>query len=181
MTQNAAMPTLDESSFAADLERVSDTLGRIRLLIGRRMIARTAIANTVPGLELSHLDVLDVMQRIEGEVTVGAIAEGMRIDPSRGSRLVADLVSRGVLKRDASQEDGRRSLLVLTRLGHRLLAERRAVKAALLSDVLTDWPEGDLARFSTMFERFVEDFETALLKTARSDEETVAADADAQP
>lgn len=150
------------------LDRVGETLGRLRMLIGRRMIARTAIAKTAPGLELSHLDVLDVMLRIDGEVTVGAIADGMRIDPSRGSRLVADLVGHGILRRDASQEDGRRSVLVRTGLGDRLLAERRAVKMALLGDVLGDWSAQDLERFATLFDRFVRRFETAAVGVAET-------------
>jgi DNA-binding MarR family transcriptional regulator len=139
------------------------------MLMGRRMIARTAIANTVPGLDLSHLDALDVMQRIEGEVTVGAIAEAMRMDPSRGSRIVTELVSRGVLRRDASQEDGRRSLLVMTELGCRLQAERRAVKASVLEEVLEGWPEEDLATFSHLFEKFIGRFETTYLYATRAD------------
>jgi DNA-binding MarR family transcriptional regulator len=152
---------------AEDFVRISDTLARLRMLIGRRVIARTAIANTVPGLEISHLDALDVMRRIDGEVTVGAIAEAMRIDPSRGSRLVADLVARGVLRRDASQEDGRRSLLVRTELGDRLLAEIRSVKRSLLMNVLEDWDEQELDTFSRQFERFVAGFEAVYMKAAR--------------
>lgn len=152
-----------------DLSRISETLGRFRLLMGRRMIARTAIANTVPGLDLSHLDALDAIQRIDGEVTVGAIAERMRMDPSRGSRIVAELVTRGVLRRDASQQDGRRSLLVMTELGCRLQAERRAVKAAVLEEVLEGWSEEDLAIFSHLFEKFIGRFETTYLYAARAD------------
>ncbi|CDZ29516.1 MarR family winged helix-turn-helix transcriptional regulator [Neorhizobium galegae] len=142
-----------------DVARVSETLGRMRILIGRRIIGRTAIANIAPGLEISHLDVLDVMRRIEGEVTVGAIAEAMRIDPSRGSRLVADLVARGILRRDASQADGRRSLVVRTEFGDSLLAEIRAVKRTLLARILEDWPEDELNAFSVLFEKFVSSFE----------------------
>jgi len=172
MTPTAAQTTASPTDFAEDLGRISDTLARLRMLIGRRIIARTAIANTVPGLELSHLDVLEAMRRIEGEITVGAIAEAMRIDPSRGSRLVAELVSRGVLRRDASQEDGRRSLIARTELGDRLLAELRSVKRSLLEHVLEDWEDEDLKAFSHMFEKFVGGFEAAALKTARSDSDT---------
>ena len=146
-----------------DVARVSETLGRMRILIGRRIIGRTAIANIAPGLEISHLDVLDVMRRIEGEVTVGAIAEAMRIDPSRGSRLVADLVARGILRRDASQADGRRSLVVRTEFGDSLLAEIRTVKRTLLARVLEDWPEDELNAFSVLFEKFVSGFEEAFV------------------
>ncbi|WP_105381786.1 MarR family winged helix-turn-helix transcriptional regulator [Neorhizobium alkalisoli] len=143
----------------ADVTRIGETLGRMRLLIGRRIIGRTAVARIVPGLEISHLDVLEVIRRIEGEATVGAIAEAMRIDPSRGSRLVADLVARGILRRDASQADGRRSLLVATDLGESLFAEIRAVKRSLLAHVLEGWPEDDINAFSVLFEKFVSGFE----------------------
>ena len=159
-----------------DVARISETLGRMRLLIGRRIIGRTAIANIAPGLEISHLDVLDVMRRIEGEVTVGAIAEAMRIDPSRGSRLVADLVARGILRRDASQADGRRSLVVRKEFGDSLLAEIRAVKRSLLARVLEDWPEDELSTFSLHFEKFVSRFE-ALYVTAEKAQEPQLSDA----
>jgi DNA-binding MarR family transcriptional regulator len=113
------------------------------------------------------------MRRIEGEVTVGAIAETMRIDPSRGSRLVADLVSRGILKRDASQADGRRSLVVRTEFGDSLLAEIRAVKRSLLAGVLEGWEADDLNRFSTLFEKFITDFESVFLTAEREQEESL--------
>lgn len=146
-----------------DLARVSDAITRIRLLIGRRIIGRTAIANIAPGLDTSHLDVLDAMRRIEGEVTVGGIAEIMRIDPSRGSRLVADLVARGILKRDASQEDGRRSLIVRTEFGDRLVAEMRSIKRSLLGKVIEGWPADELNTFAILFEKFVGDFESVYI------------------
>ncbi|EUB95395.1 transcriptional regulator, MarR family [Rhizobium sp. CF080] len=155
LNQNTAVA----SPSPEDVARVSEMLGRMRILIGRRIIGRTAIANIAPGLEISHLDVLDVMRRIEGEVTVGAIAEAMRIDPSRGSRLVADLVARGILRRDASQADGRRSLVVRTESGDSLLAEIRSVKRSLLARVLEDWPEDELHAFSLLFEKFVSSYE----------------------
>lgn len=169
MTDTVLPITPAAADAVEDLTRISETLGRFRMLMGRRMIARTAIANTVPGLDLSHLDALDVMQRIEGEVTVGAIAEAMRMDPSRGSRIVAELVSRGVLRRDASQQDGRRSLLVMTELGCRLQAERRAVKASVLEEVLDGWSEEELAAFSHLFEKFIGRFETTYLYASRAE------------
>lgn len=163
--------TADNAPSPEDVARVSESIGRMRLLIGRRIIGRTAIANIAPGLELSHLDVLDAMRRIEGEVTVGAIADMMRIDPSRGSRLVADLVARGILRRDASQADGRRSLVVRTEFGDTLLAELRAVKRSLLAGVLDGWDPDDLHAFSVLFEKFITDFETVFVaaETAQQD------------
>ncbi len=183
MTSKNAQPDRPPHAPAEDAARIGDALTRMRLLIGRRAIGRQAIANIAPGLEISHLDALSAMRHIEGEVTVGAIAEAMRIDPSRGSRLAADLVAQGVLRRDASQADGRRSLLVLTELGNRLFAEIRNVKRALLDRVLEDWDEQDLYLFSVLFERFVADLESTYAATDKGSglQETNAAGVASDP
>nr|WP_065814790.1 MarR family winged helix-turn-helix transcriptional regulator [Neorhizobium galegae] len=174
MTSKSLLNRKSASPSSEDVARVSEMLGRMRILIGRRIIGRTAIANIAPGLEISHLDVLDVMRRIEGEVTVGAIAEAMRIDPSRGSRLVADLVARGILRRDASQADGRRSLVVRTELGDGLLAEIRSVKRSLLARVLEDWPEDELHTFSLLFEKFVSSYEEVFVTPEKSPDDALS-------
>ncbi|MGO7302031.1 MarR family transcriptional regulator, partial [Rhizobium ruizarguesonis] len=77
-----------------NVPRIGRIMARMRLLPGRRLIGRLAIQSAAPGLELSHLDVLDAGRRAQpaGEVTVGMIAERLRIDPSRASRVVADMV-----------------------------------------------------------------------------------------
>ncbi len=152
---------------------IGQTLTRMRFLIGRRIVGRIAIANVAPGLELTDLDVLDVSRRIAqagGEVTVGAIAEAMRIDPSRGSRLVADLVTRGILRRDASQEDGRRSLIAPTELGETLLREIRSVKHGLIEQMTDDWNAEDRQDFARLFARFVDGFEHVYQATDKTGE-----------
>lgn len=146
----------------ADIFRIGQTMTRMRVMMGRRMIGRIAIARAAPGLDLSQLDILEVVVRIRregGEATVGAIADAMRIDPSRGSRLVAELVSQGILKRDASQEDGRRSLIAPTETGEALLTEIRAVKHAIVAQATHDWTEAERTAFSHLFDRFLDGFE----------------------
>jgi len=144
---------------AADIAHISEVMGRMRLLIGRRVISRTLVDNLAPSLEISHLDALRAMNRIEGEVTVGAIADVMRLDPSRGSRLVAELVAQGLLRRDVSQTDGRRSIVVRTELGDRLMAEVDATKRRLLASMLDGWTEEELSVFAVLFDKFVSKFE----------------------
>jgi len=150
-----------------DVLAISHTMTRMRIMIGRRVIGRTAIAKLAPGLDLSHLDVLDVVHRTQGDATVGSIAEGMRLDPSRGSRLVADMVGRGLLQRDVSQEDGRRSVIAVTALGRRILEDMRDAKIAIIRDVVSDWPKEDVAVFAKLFDRFIGRFETRLSPDAR--------------
>jgi DNA-binding MarR family transcriptional regulator len=98
-----------------------------------------------------------------GEVTVGAIAEMLRIDPSRASRVVSDMVGRNVLRREASQADARRIVVVMTPLGKDLLAEIRAQKLAFVSEVVRDWPQEEIDTFSLLFEKFIGGYETIFL------------------
>ena len=139
-----------------DVLAICQTMTQMRIMMGRRVIGRMAIAKLAPGLELSHIDVLDVVLRSGGVATVGSIADGMRLDPSRGSRVVADMVGRGLLQREASQEDGRRSMIVMTPLGHSLLEEMRSTKLAIIQDVVHDWPREDIAQFAQLFDRFID-------------------------
>ncbi|KAA3514292.1 MarR family winged helix-turn-helix transcriptional regulator [Agrobacterium rosae] len=145
---------------------ISHTMTRMRLMIGRRVIGRMAIAKLAPGLELSHIDVLDIVNRAGGVATVGAIAEAMRLDPSRGSRVVAEMVGRELLKREASQEDGRRSVINITPLGHSILEEMRSAKISIIREVVSDWPSEDIAEFARLFDRFIGRFEKRLAPDA---------------
>ncbi len=164
--QNLKSAETDETT-RDDVLAISDTMTRMRIMIGRRVIGRMAIAKLSPELELSHLDVLDVVHRTEGDATVGSIAEGMRLDPSRGSRLVSDMVGRGLLRRDVSQEDGRRSVIAVTPLGLEVLDDVRSAKIAIIRDVVSDWPDEDIAAFAQLFDRFIGRFETRLSPDAR--------------
>lgn len=141
--------------------RIGQVMTRMRLMTGRRLIGRLAIQNVAPGLELSHLDVLDAIRRAEGagEVTVGTIAEILRIDPSRASRIVAEMVTRGVLRRKASQADARRIVVVLTALGQRLISEIQAQKLSVIESIVSDWSGEDVEAFSRLFDQFVSGYE----------------------
>lgn len=163
-------PDVINHSWDEDAVRVGDTMTRMRLMMGRRVISRLAIDRVSPGLDLSLLDTLDIVRRIRtegGEATVGAIAEAMRLDASRGSRLVADLVGRGILRRVACQEDGRRSLVEITENGEALLAEVRSVKQSIVERSMQNWTADERHQFGILFERFIESFEQIAQPTDR--------------
>lgn len=153
----------DDEPASEGILRIGEVMTRMRVMTGRRMIGRLAIQNVAPGLELSNLDVLEAMRRAEdaGEVTVGAIADMLRIDPSRASRIVADMVARGILRRKASQADARRIVVVMTALGQRLLSEVKAQKMAVVTSIVADWPSEDVETFGRLFDRFIGGFEDA--------------------
>ena len=151
----------DDGGKDANRALIARSMSRWKLMIGRRVMARLAIDNLARDLEISHLDVLDAVRRAEpdGEVTVGTIADLMRIDPSRASRIVADMVARGALRREASQADARRIIVVMTDVGKELVLEVQAVKRGVIESILEDWPEEDVAAFSHLFDRFITSFE----------------------
>ena len=151
----------DEKTGPSAFARIGAAMGRMRIMTGRRYIGRLAISRVGAGLELSHLDVLSLVRRLglEQEVTVGAVAEQLRIDHSRASRIVTDLVKRGVVRRAASQEDGRRTIVTLTEDGMQLLARVNGVKEEVLAKVLDDWSPEDMAAFATLYTRFIEGLE----------------------
>lgn len=154
---------LERSSDSVRTGSASDAVARIgaamvqmRLMIGRRYIGRLAIARVGAGMELSDLDVLGLVNRLgrSQEITVGTIADGMRIDHSRASRIVADLVKRGWLRRDVSQEDARRTLVLLSEEGAKVISRVEEVKHEVLSTVLSDWTAEDIEAFATLYMRF---------------------------
>lgn len=141
-----------------DIVLIGASMSKMRMMVGRRLVGRLAIATIAPDLELSHLDVIEAVRRCseQGEATVGSIAEAMRIDPSRGSRLVAELVKKGVLRRAVSQEDARRAVVELTDSGQEMIGSFQSVKAKLIHAVLDGWPDEDVARFAELFGKFVD-------------------------
>jgi DNA-binding MarR family transcriptional regulator len=111
--------------------------------------------SVAPGLELSHLDVLDAIRMAQ--------PPALRIDPSRASRVVADMVGRNVLRREASQADARRIVVVMTPLGQRLLSEVKAQKLSIVSEIVADWPKEDVDAFAALLERFIGGYEKVFL------------------
>jgi len=158
---DTAEETREPDAAIEDIVHIGQSMTRMRMITGRRLIARLAIAKVAPDIELSHLDVLDAVMRAseQGEVTVGTIAEAMRIDPSRASRIVADMVGRNVLQRAASQQDARRILVEVTPFGQRLLQELKAQKLAIIKDVIADWSAEEAEAFAGLFDKFMGGFE----------------------
>jgi len=146
------------------LAGIGQAMTRMRLLIGRRFIGRMALKRIGTGLELSDIDAIGVIKRVapHQEVTVGAIAEQMRIDPSRGSRIVADLVRQGLLERAASQEDGRRSIVRMTAAGKQVLEQIEEIKRELIIEATAGWPQDDIVKFAALYDRFTVGLEAQL-------------------
>lgn len=91
--------------------------------------------------------------------TVGLVAEMMQVDPSRASRIVADLVSRGYVERSVAQDDARKSVLIVMPKGYGLLDEFMQSKWLLLIQTFDGWGDDDIMMFSKLFQRFASSLE----------------------
>ncbi|MDH6269249.1 DNA-binding MarR family transcriptional regulator [Rhizobium sp. SG_E_25_P2] len=143
------------------IHRVGEAMAKMRLMTGRRYIGRVALARLGTGMELSDLDVMSLVSRlgVRQDITIGAIADNMRIDHSRASRMVADLVKRDLLRREASQQDARRTIVTLTDNGRAMIDSVHDTKRDVLTTALAGWPEEDIAAFAALFNRFTERME----------------------
>lgn len=135
---------------------------RIRRGMLRRDFGRQVLAKLDPTLEVAHLDVIGAISHHPAwdagggaeEVTVGLIAQRLGIDPSRASRVVADVVDRGYARRVASQQDARRICLELTPKGAKFGEAVRQNKWNVFARSLGQWNEADLITFANLFDRF---------------------------
>ncbi len=89
------------------------------------------------------------------EPTIGRVAELMEVDPSRASRIVAELVSKEFAIRRPSQSDARKSVIDLTPKGGKYISDFMASKWRLLMQIFEGWSEADIERFSSLFQRYV--------------------------
>ena len=138
---------------------IDAVMSKVRRSIQRRDFGRLILARVDPSLEVSHLDAIIALNTVVGEtpqdeVTVGIIAERMGIDPSRASRISADLVDRGYAFRVASQLDARRICLQLTATGERFVTAVRQTKWRIFAGSLAQWDEQELVTFAALLERF---------------------------
>lgn len=115
------------------------------------------------GLEATQFHALSAILRIRGgyarppsEATVGLLAEELALDPSRASRIAADLVDRGLLQRAVSQEDGRRSVLVPTDAAWALMEAFLDAKWQRTIRLFAQWSAEDIVTFARLFGRYTE-------------------------
>jgi DNA-binding MarR family transcriptional regulator len=148
----------DHAVVAVERALVRIRRSQTRRALGPPMLA--AIAERL-GLRLDYgttavVDAVEQPAAGGGDVTVGLVAERLGLDASRASRLVATAVAAGLVRREASQDDGRRSHLTLTDLGQRVLEIEQDVRRRFVADGMDDWSAADRRAFAELLTRFVE-------------------------
>lgn len=97
------------------------------------------------------------------EITVGAVASYLSVDPSVASRMVSDCIAAGYLIRAASQQDGRRTVLHLSPEGRQLMARFRRHQRDAFEQITATWSERDRLELARLMVRYVAD-QNALTK-----------------
>ncbi|MFI6930343.1 MarR family winged helix-turn-helix transcriptional regulator [Streptomyces sp. NPDC050287] len=96
------------------------------------------------------------------EVTVGSVAERLKLDPSTASRMVSDAVKTGYVTHTPSERDSRRRVLSLTAAGEGLLARSTEFQQQVFDELVEGWPAADVREFSRLLVRFAESVEQHL-------------------
>ncbi|WP_028645651.1 MarR family winged helix-turn-helix transcriptional regulator [Nocardioides sp. URHA0020] len=127
-------------------------LGDVGLALSR-MRRRTSGARR----DLARNLILNIVADFPGETTVGRMAAELGVSQPVASRSVAGCITAGLLRREASQDDGRRSVLQLTDAGH---AERRRLadeQAAVFQQITEAWSPDEQADFARYLVRYSRD------------------------
>ncbi|WP_031067476.1 MarR family winged helix-turn-helix transcriptional regulator [Streptomyces sp. NRRL WC-3742] len=118
------------------------------------------VENPISAKDLSRTLVLNIiLEHTRGsdrEITVGAVAELLGVDPSVASRMVSDNIKAGYLIRAASQQDGRRTVLLLSPEGTELMARFRRHQRDAFDYITADWDERDRLEFARLMLKYVD-------------------------
>ena len=142
------------------LSQIERAMVRIRRSQTRRTIGRVMERELGIRFNMAHSFVVDALDETNGvpgnEPSVGMVAELLGVDPSRASRMVADAIRGGYVRRVASQVDGRRVRLELTGAGRRLLKTISSFRRHFFSKVMASWSENDCAEFARLLTKFTQ-------------------------
>lgn len=143
---------------AAEVRALSDLLPRFMRVVHALKNQQTTRTD---GGDRAALVLLFPLDRV-GPLRQSALAELMHADPSTVSRHVTALVERGLVQRVADESDGRASRLVVTDAGQAALESLRHERTSHLQRVTADWSAADLATFTALFGRLIDDLSTTL-------------------
>jgi len=87
---------------------------------------------------------------------VSELADAIGVDQPRASRLVQAAVEAGHARREVDPADARRSAIVLTDAGRRLLSSARGNRRGAIESALAGFTPEETAELARLLSRFVE-------------------------
>jgi DNA-binding MarR family transcriptional regulator len=156
-------PTTLAAMSEEPVDSVERSMVRLRRGMSRQRLGKAAIRDHTLPVDVQVLHVVDVVDegpdRPGEEMSVGLVAARLGVDASRGSRIVAEAVKSGYVRRVASQEDGRRIHLELTDAGRRVVEATRRTRQEHFAKAMSGWTPAERAEFARLLARFVHTYE----------------------
>ncbi|MHC5264148.1 MarR family winged helix-turn-helix transcriptional regulator [Streptomyces sp. UC4497] len=138
-------------SSASFSEQTSDDLALDQIGPALSRLRRRAPAS---GKDLTRNLVLNVIADAPGEVTVGGLAVEMGVAQPVASRTVAACIEEGLLRRAASQADGRRTVLELTEHGEGERSRFAAQQRKAFQEITAAWAPEERIQFARLLARY---------------------------
>jgi DNA-binding MarR family transcriptional regulator len=120
--------------------------------LGRERATRRASRLTGLDWTFSALLILEGMKE-NGSVRMSELAELAGTTPPTVTKLIKDLEGKGLIQRTPDEQDGRASIVGLTAEGRRVAEAICGARLEALQQILGDWTEEDLERFTALFQR----------------------------
>ncbi|MFD9392701.1 MarR family winged helix-turn-helix transcriptional regulator [Streptomyces sp. NPDC060000] len=92
--------------------------------------------------------------RVQGPMSIGELSDAFGLDASTLNRQTAAAMRAGLIERIPDPEGGMARKFRLTDEGTRLLDSEREGIVEILGQVMTDWPDEDIAAFADYLRRF---------------------------
>ena len=125
--------------------------------------------------DLTRNLVLNVVADAPGEMTVGGIATEMGVTQPVASRTIAACIADGLLRRSASQADGRRTVLELTQAGQTERRRFASEQRETFEHITAAWEPTERMQFAQFLIRYSQDASAwSARQTHRSDDDTSA-------
>ena len=124
--------------------------------MGRERATRRA--RRLTGLDWTYSALL-IMEGMKDRPTIrmSQLAESVGTTPPTITKLVNDLEQKGLLVRTPDDQDGRATIISLTPEGKQMAEAIGRARLEALRQVLEDWSEDELRRFTALFERLRSD------------------------
>ncbi|ADJ47106.1 MarR family transcriptional regulator [Amycolatopsis mediterranei S699] len=132
-----------------DVDSLLDQIGPALSRLRRRIPASSR--------DVSRNLVLNVIADVPGEMTVGGLAAEMGVAQPVASRMVAACIADGLLRRAASQADGRRTVLELTEQGEAERTRFAAEQRAAFEEITAGWSPEERTQFARLLVRYTTD------------------------
>ena len=148
-------PHIDAS--VAEIERAAFQLRRLWAKPHLLQRLRERCGRDGRPIQLSNLLVIHAIAghgEGTGDVTVGAVADYLDIDPSTASRLVGHAIDAGFVSRSPSPVDARRAHLRLTESGERVRGLTDEFRRRFIAQLVADWTDDERSQFARLLAKF---------------------------